>query len=162
MIDQPMSRRAWLAALASGAGAAAAVACGPGQGGTELTTPEGKVLQWQGDDLVVLVSGYQSHYRAGELIKVTVLVNNQTTRLAQVRVRTRLLARGDQPVVEAEVSTLNVRAEDAASVERQLQTARTLVPGEYVLNVEIPPWRLDGRETGRLVSLRTPLQITAA
>lgn len=161
-MDQPLSRRAWLTALASGAGAVAAVACNSEQGATELTTTEGKVLQWRGEDLLVLVSGYEPRYRAGDLIKVTVLVNNQTMRLAQVRVRTRLLTRGDQPVAEAEVTTLNVRAEDASSVERQLQTARTLVPGEYVLNVEIPPWRMDGRETGRLVTLRTTLQVTAA
>lgn len=161
-MQQSFSRRAWLSSLVSGAGVVvAATACGSSPAAVELNTPEGKVLQWQGDDLLVLVSGYAPAYRAGEAIRVTVLVNNQTTRAAQVRVRTKLLTRGDQPVVEApEVATLAIKPEDAVSIERTLQTPRALAPGEYTLDVQIPPWRLDGQETGRLALLRTFVQIT--
>lgn len=160
-MEQPLSRRAWLGALVSGAGAAAA-ACGPTGGVTELSTPDGKVLQWEGDDLLVLVSGVQPTYRAGEPIKVNVLVNNQGTGLVQVRVRTRLLARGDQAIAEAEVATLTVESEDAANVDRAVLLAKSLAPGEYTLSVELPPWRVNDREAGRLVTLRTRVQIDPA
>lgn len=161
-MHQSLSRRAWLGSLVSGAGAlVTATACGSSPATVELDTPEGKVLQWQSDDLLVLVSGYAAAYRAGEAIRVTVVVNNQTTRAAQVRVRTKLLTRGDQPVAEApEVATLAIRPEDAVSIERTIQTPRTLTPGEYTLDVQVPPWRLDGQEAGRLALLRTFVKIT--
>lgn len=157
-----MSRRAWMAALASGAGGLAAAACSGSLGTTVTRTPEGRVLQWEGDEMLVLVSGLQDSYRAGETIRVNLLVNNQSTRLAQVRLRTRLLTRGDQAEVEAEVATLTVKAEDAANIDRELLLARSLPPGEYTLSVELPPWKLDGRDTGRGAQLRAPVQIQAA
>ncbi len=160
-MQRPISRRAWITALASSAGALAA-ACAPGGGATEITTPEGKVLQWEGDDLVVLVSGVKPQYRVGETIRLTVLVNNQTTRLAQVRVRTRLLGLGDQAVAEAEVAMLDVKPEGASSTDREVPLGRSLPPGSYTISVELPPWKLDGREAGRGVTLRSPVRIDPA
>ena len=55
-MEQPISRRAWIASLAGGAGAVAA-ACERSGGFTETDTPEGRVLQWEGDNLLVLVTG---------------------------------------------------------------------------------------------------------
>ncbi len=155
-MDQPVSRRAWLAALVSGAGVVAA-ACK--SDATEVDTPEGKVLQWEGDDMLVLVSGVQPSYRTGETIKLNVLVNNQTTRLAEVKIRTKLLGKGDQPVVQADAVTLTVKSDDAANVDQQLLLGKSLPAGDYVVSVELPPWRLDGRESGQGASLRAPVQI---
>ncbi len=157
-MDQPITRRAWLAALASGAGTVAA-ACSPGRDTRELETPEGKVLQWQGDDLLVLVSGLRSEYRAGEPIHVSLLVNNQSTGAAQVRLRTRLLGLGDQAVAEAEVTSVNVAPDDAASAERDVPLPRSLQPGDYTLSVEVPPWKLNGRDYGRPGNLRATVKV---
>ena len=157
-MERPISRRAWLTALASGTGVLAA-ACASGATTTEIDTPEGKVLQWQGDDLLVLVSGVQPRYRIGETIRANLLVNNQSTRVAQVRLRTQLLGRGDQVVDQAEVAILNVGPEDAASTRRELPLGTNLPPGDYTFAVELPPWKLDGRETGQGASIRTPVRI---
>jgi hypothetical protein len=160
-MERPVSRRAWFAALASGVGAFA-TACQSSPGVTELTSPEGKILQWEGDNLLVIVSGIQPRYRVGEVIRVNLLVNNQATATAQVHLRTKLLGRGDQAVVQAEVAILTVRPEDAANVDRELPLGRGFVPGEYSLSVEVPPWSLEGRETGRGATLRTRIQIDPA
>ena len=158
-MDQPISRRAWLTALAGGAGLAAA-ACESSPSTVELNTPEGKVLQWQGDDLLVLVSGYKPRYQLGQTIHVNVVVNNQSTRLAEVKVRTKLLGLGDQAVVEAEVADLSIDSDDAASVDRDLLLNPAVVtPGEYTLSVELPPWKLNGKDTGKGANLRTTVHV---
>src|SRR5438067_11291892 len=72
-----VSRRAWLAGLVSGAGLIAA-ACGSAST-VVLDTPEGRVLQYEGDDLLVLVSGVQPTYHVGDSLHLNLLVNNQST-----------------------------------------------------------------------------------
>lgn len=161
MMEQPLSRRAWLTSLASGAGTLVA-ACQGSQGVTEVITPEGRVLQWQGEDLLLLVQGVQPRYRIGDTLRVNVMVNNQSSRLAEVRLRTRLLGRGDQAVVEAEVALLTVKPQDASNVDRELPLGRNLTPGEYTLSVELPPWKLDGREAGRGATVRSTVQLDAS
>ncbi len=157
-MEQPISRRAWLAALAGGAGSVAA-ACSSTNGTAVVDTPEGRVLQWQGDDLLVLVSNVHAQYRAGEPIRVSLLVNNQSTGSVQVRLRTRLLGLGDQAVAEAEVASLDVAPEDAGSVEREIPLPRSLQPGDYTLSVEVPPWKRNGRDVGRPGNPRTRVKV---
>ncbi|HEX3247397.1 MAG TPA: hypothetical protein VHX16_18475 [Chloroflexota bacterium] len=143
-----MGRRGLFGLMVSGL-ATAAAACAPaGAPTTIVNTPEGRVLQWESEGMTVLVSGVQDEYRAGEPLKVTVLLNNSASIPATARVRTRLLGRGQQAVVEAEVASLTIGAEGASTVDRQLDLPRSLAPGEYTLTVEIPPWRLDRREVG--------------
>src|SRR5688572_485416 len=160
MNEPSVSRRAWLAGLVSGAGMLAA-ACGS-PGATVLDTPEGRVLQYEGDDLLVLVSGLQPSYRVGESIQLNLLVNNQSTSFVQVRLRAKLLGRGDQPVVQPEPALLDVRPDDASNVDQQMPLGFSLLPGEYALSVEIPPWRRDGREFGRGATLRAPVRLESA
>ena len=76
------------------------------------------------------------------------LLNNQSTRFATARVRTRLVGRGQQPVVEAEVVSLNVKPMDAATTERTMLIPRDLPPGDYTLQVELPAWSFEGRQAG--------------
>jgi hypothetical protein len=160
MSEPSVSRRAWLAGLVSGAGMLAA-ACAP-SGSTVLDTPEGRVLQYEGDDLLVLVSGLQPSYRLGETIKLNLMVNNQSTSPVEVRLRAKLLGRGDQPVVQPEPALLDVRPDDASSVDQELPLGFSLLPGDYTLSVEVPPWRRDGREFGRGATLRAPVRLEAA
>ena len=155
-----MSRRAWLAGLVSGAGLLAA-ACGS-PGAQVLDTPEGRVLQYEGDNLLVLVSGAQTNYQLGDSMHITLLVNNQSSGYVQVRLRTKLLGRGDQPVVQADAAVLSVKTDDASSVDQDLPLPRDLLPGDYTLSVEIPPWKLDGRDFGRGANLRAPIRLDAA
>jgi hypothetical protein len=155
-----VSRRAWLAGLVSGAGLLAA-ACGS-PGATVLDTPEGRVLQYEGDDLLVLVSGVQPSYRVGDTVHVNLLVNNQSAGYAQVRLRTKLLGRGDQPVVQADPALLAVKSDDASSVDQDLVLVRDLLPGDYTLSVEVPPWKLDGRDFGHGATLRAPVRLDPA
>jgi hypothetical protein len=158
MAEGPVvSRRAWLAGLVSGAGLLAA-ACGS-PGAQVLDTPEGRILQYEGDNLLVLVSGAQPNYQLGETMHITLLVNNQSAGYVQVRLRTKLLGRGDQPVVQADPAVLSVKTDDASSVDQDLPLARDLLPGDYTLSVEIPPWKLDGREFGRGATLRAPIRL---
>ena len=152
-----VSRRAWFASLVSGAGLLVA-ACGS-PGASVLDTPEGRVMQYEGDDLLVLVSGLQTGYRAGESVHLTLMINNQSAGFVQVRLRTKLLGRGDQPVVQLEPATLSVKSDDAASVDQDLPLARDLAPGEYTLSVEVPPWKLDGRDFGRGGNLRATVRL---
>jgi hypothetical protein len=151
------TRRAWLASLVSGAGLIAA-ACGS-QGASVLDTPEGRVLQYEGDDLLVLVTGVQPSYHVGDTLHINLLVNNQSAGYVQVRLRTKLLGRGDQPVVQAEPALLAVKTDDAASVNQDLTLPRDLLPGDYVLSVDVPPWKLDGRDFGHGANLRAPVRL---
>lgn len=155
-----LSRRAWFAGLVSGASVIAA-ACSS-SGATVLDTPEGRVLQYEGDDALILVSGAQPSYRIGEAMRLNLMVNNQSTSLIQVRMRTKLLGRGDQPVVQAEPALLDVKPDDAASVDQALPLGRDLLPGDYTLLVEVPPWKRDGRDFGRGATLRAPVRLEAA
>jgi hypothetical protein len=160
MSEPSVSRRAWLAGLVSGAGVLAAACSSPGS--TILDTPEGRVLQYEGDDLLVLVSGLQPSYKVGDTIRLNLMVNNQSTSPVQVRLRPKLLGRGDQPVVQPEPALMDVRPDDASSVDQEMPLGLSLVPGEYTLSVEVPPWRRDGREFGRGATLRAPVRIEAA
>ena len=118
------------------------------RGVSEINSPEGKILQLQKDDFLVLVSDFAAQYQPGDRITLKVLLNNQSSRFATARVRTRLLGRGQQPVVEAEVVSLNVKPLDAAATERALLIPRDLPPGDYTLQVELPAWSFEGRQAG--------------
>ncbi len=145
-VDQRVDRRAalgiWASALTS------VVAACTNRDTTVIQTADGPVLQLQKDDLLVLVSGFKDAYRPGERIDLNVLINNQTSRFAQARIRTRLIGRGQQPIVEAEVAATNVRPFDATSVERTLLLPTTVEAGDYTLQVELPPWSFEGRQAG--------------
>lgn len=145
-MDQRVRRRAalgiWASALTS-----VVAACG-NKDTTVLQTPDGPVLQLGKDDFLVLVSGFKDAYRPGERIDLKVLLNNQSSRFAQARIRTRLVGRGQQAIVEAEVVAANVKPFDATAVERTLQLPTTVTPGEYTLQVELPPWSFEGRQAG--------------
>jgi hypothetical protein len=154
-----VSRRAWLSALAGGVGMVA-VACQPGGTSTELNTPEGRVIQWEGDNMLILVTGLQPQYEVGDVIRLNVLLNNQGNRPVDARVRTKLLGLGDQPVAQLEPVQLTVNTKDASSVDQVLPTGRDLPPGDYyAVSVEVPPWVVDGRETGSGARLRAPIKI---
>jgi hypothetical protein len=127
-----------------------------------LDTPEGRVMQYEGDDLLVLVSGVQSAYHLGDSLHLTLLVNNQSAGFVQVRLRTKLLGRGDQPVVQADPALLSVKSDDAGSVDQDLLLGRDLQPGDYTLSVEVPPWKLDGRDFGHGATLRAPVRLEPA
>ena len=157
MADPVLSRRAWLAGLVSGASALAAACSSPGA--VVLDTPEGRVLQYEGDDALILVSGVEGSYRLGESMKLNLIVNNQSTSLIQVRLRTKLLGRGDQPVVQAEPVLLDVRPDDASNVDQSVPLGLDLAPGDYTLSIEVPPWKRDGRDFGRGATLRAPVRL---
>ncbi len=116
-------------------------------------------MQYEGDDLLVLVSGLQPTYRPGDSLHLTLLVNNQSAGYVQVRLRTKLLGRGDQPVVQADPALLSVKSDDARSIDQDLPLGRDLLPGDYTLSVEVPPWKLDGRDFGRGATLRAQLRV---
>ena len=122
-------------------------ACGE-RGFSEINSPEGKVLQLEKDDFLVLVSDCAPRYQPGDRITLKILVNNQGSRFATARIRTRLVGRGQQPVVESEAVSLNVKPMDAATAERTLLIPRDLTPGDYTLQVELPAWSFEGRQTG--------------
>ena len=157
--DRPLSRRAWFAAIASGAGLLAA-ACSAG-GSQLLDTPEGQVLQYEGDDVLILVSGLQKSYQPGDRMRLNLLVNNQSAGFVQIKLRTKLLGRGDQPVVQPEPIMLEVKSDDATSADQSIDLPRDLLPGDYTLSVEVPPWKLDGREFGVGATLRAPVRLNA-
>jgi hypothetical protein len=141
-----VDRRAAFGIWASGL-ASITSACGSA-GVTTVDTPEGKVLQLEKDDFLVLVSGFKPTYRLGERIDVHVIVNNQTTRYATARIRTKLVGRGQQVVAEAEVAQINIKPSDATPVDRSILLTTNLSPGEYTLQVELPPWSFEGRQAG--------------
>ncbi len=157
--DQPLSRRAWFAAVVSGAGLLAA-ACSSG-GSQVLDTPEGRILQYEGDDLLVLVSGLQPSYHLGDTVHLNLLVNNQSAGFVQVKLRTKLLGRADQPVVQPDPVSLDVKSDDASSADQSFILPRDLLTGDYTLSVEVPPWKLDGREVGVGATLRGPVRLDA-
>src|SRR5215470_12921767 len=144
--DRPVSRRAWFAAIVSGAGLFAA-ACSSG-GSQVLDTPEGRIVQYEGDDLLVLVSGLQPSYHVGDEVHLNLIVNNQSAGFVQIKLRTKLLGRGDQPVVQPDPIMLDVKSDDASNSDQTFVLPRDLQPGDYTLSVEVPPWKLDGREVG--------------
>jgi hypothetical protein len=160
VVDPVLSRRAWLAGLVSSASVLAAACSSPGA--VVLDTPEGRVLQYEGDDALILIGGLQPSYRLGEAVRLNLLVNNQSTSVISVRMRTKVLGRGDQPVVQAEPAILDVRPDDATSVDQALPLPLDLLPGDYTLSVEVPPWKRDGREFGRGATLRAPVRLEAA
>ncbi len=118
-------------------------------------------MQYEGDDALILVSGVEGSYRLGESMKLNLMVNNQSTSLIQVRLRTKLLGRGDQPVVQAEPVLLDVRPDDASNVDQTVPLGLDLVPGDYTLSIEVPPWKRDGRDFGRGATLRAPVRLDA-
>jgi hypothetical protein len=141
-----VDRRAAFGIWASGL---ASITSGCGSPGTTVVdTPEGKVLQLEKDDFLILVSGFQATYHLGDRIDVHVIVNNQTRRYATARIRTRLLGRGQQAVAEAEVAQINIKPTDATAVDRSILVPTNLAPGDYTLQVELPAWSLEGRQTG--------------
>ena len=160
MSDRAVSRRAWLAALVSGAGIVAAACTSPGS--SVLDTPEGRVLQYEGDDVLVLISGLQPSYRLGDAVHLNVLVNNQSASFIQVRLRAKILGRGDQPVVQADPALLEVKSDDASSVDENLPLGTDLQPGDYTVSVEVPPWKRDGRDFGRGATLQAGVRLEAA
>jgi hypothetical protein len=157
--DRPISRRAWFAALASGAGLLAA-ACSAG-GSQVLDTPEGRIVQYEGDNLLILVSGLQPEYHVGDEMRLNLLVNNQSAGFVQIKLRTKLLGRGDQPVVQPDPVMLDVKSDDASNANQSFVLPRDLLPGDYTLSVEVPPWKLDGRESGVGATLRAPVRLDA-
>ena len=159
--DVPVSRRAWLAALVSGAGLLAA-ACSSGGGAQVLDTPEGRILQYEGDDLLILVSGLQPSYQVGDAVHLNLLVNNQSAGYVQIKLRTKLLGRGDQPVVQPDPVMLDVNHDDASNQDQSFILPRDLLPGDYTFTVEVPPWKLDGREVGVGATMRAPVRLEPA
>jgi hypothetical protein len=155
--NRAVTRRAWFAALVSGAGLLAA-AC-TSSGAQVLDTPEGRVLQYEGDDLLVLVTGLEPSYRLGDQMHLNLLVNNQSAGFVQVKLRPKLLGRADQPVVQPDPISLDVKSDDASNADAVLLLPRDLLPGDYTLSVEIPPWKLDGREFGPGATLRAPVRL---
>jgi len=51
-------------------------------------------------------------------------------------------------VVEAEVVSVNIKPMDATTTERSLLIPRDLAPGDYTLQVELPAWSFEGRQSG--------------
>src|SRR4051812_373259 len=128
MTGPQVSRRVWFAGVVSGASVFAA-ACS-GSGNAVLDTPEGRVLQYEGDDMLVLVSGLQPSYRLGDTMHLNVILNNQADKPIQARVRVKLLGRGDQPVVQPEPLLLDIRSDDAANVDQTIPLGLDLAPGD--------------------------------
>lgn len=137
-------------------------ACQP-SGPTEIRTQdEGRVLQWQGTGLLVLVSGLQDSYAAGDTIHLTLLVNNQGTELIQVKLLTKVLGTGDQPVIQAQPVILSVDSEDAQRQKQDVPIRRDLPTGDYTLAVEVPPWTVADRQVGPGATLRGGIHIGPA
>lgn len=119
-------------------------------------------MQYDGDNLLVLVTGLETSYQLGDQMHLNLMVNNQSSGFVQVKLRTKLLGRGDQPVVQPDPVMLDVKSDDASSVDQDVLLPRDLLPGEYTLSVEVPPWKVDGREFGGGANLRAPVRLEAA
>ena len=144
--QQKVGRRAAFGVWASGLMGVAS-ACGD-RHVTEIDGPDGKMLQMERDDFLVLVSDFKQQYQPGEQIMLKVLINNQGSRFATARIRTKLVGRGQQVVVEAEVVSVNIRPMDATITDRALLLPNDLPAGDYTLQVELPPWSFEGRQAG--------------
>ena len=144
----------------SGAGLLAA-ACSGG-GSQVLDTPEGRVLQYEGDDVLILVSGLQPAYRLGDTVQLNLMVNNQSAGYMEIKLRTKLLGRADQPVVQPDPILLDVNHDDASNQDLSFILPRDLLTGDYTLSVEVPPWKLDGREVGVGATLQAPVRLNPA
>ncbi len=118
-------------------------------------------MQYEGDDLLVLVTGAEPSYHVGDQMHLNLLVNNQSAGFVQVKLRTKLLGRGDQPVVQPDPVSLDVKSDDASSVNQDVLLPRDLLPGDYTLSIEVPPWKLDGRGFGGGANLRAPVRLDA-
>jgi hypothetical protein len=162
-VDRRVPRRDLLGMLASGA-AAWATACSSDTGRGETNVVDdptlGKVYQWEKDDLLVLVSGLQPSYQPGDEVRFELLLNNQRHAPISVRVRTKLLGRGQQAVVEAPVVPADIASEDVLKLERTLRLPRSLPPGDYTLEVELPPWQVGSDQAqGAGGALTAPLTV---
>ena len=118
-----MNRRAALGIWTSGL-VGLTSACND-RGFSEINGPDGKILQLEKDDLLVLVSDFAQQYHPGDRLSLKVLVNNQSSRYATARIRTRLLGKGQQAVVEAEaIRMAAVSAAMAPAAQRRSDLSR--------------------------------------
>jgi hypothetical protein len=92
---------------------------------------------------------------------LNLLVNNQGTGFVQIKLRTKVLGRGDQPVVQPEPVMLEVKSDDASSSDQAFELPKDLLPGDYTLAVEVPPWKLNGQDFGVGATLRAPVRLNA-
>jgi hypothetical protein len=120
------------------------------------------VLQYEGDDVLILVSGLQPSYRLGDQMNLNLMVDNEGTGFVQIKLRTKVLGRGDQPVVQPEPVSLEVKSDDASSSDQSFLLPPDLLPGDYNLSVEVPPWMVDARQFGVGATLRAPFRLDAA
>jgi len=65
-------------------------------------------------------------------------------------------------VVQPDPINLEVKSDDASSADQSFILPRDLLPGDYTLSVEVPPWKLDGREVGVGATLRAPVRLDPA
>jgi len=119
-------------------------------------------MQYEGDDALILISGALPTYRVGDALRLNLMVNNQSPSPISVRLRTKLVGRGEQPVAQAEPVLLDVKPDDASNADQVLPLSLDLLPGDYTLSVEVPPWKRDGRDFGRGATLRAPVRLEAA
>ncbi len=146
--------------MISGAGLLAA-ACSPGASQV-LDTPEGRILQYEGDDVLILVSGLQPRYQLGDTVNLNLMVNNQSDGYMEIKLRTKLLGRADQPVVQPDPVMLDVDHDDASNQDQSFVLPRDLLPGDYTLSVEVPPWTIDRRQVGVGATLQAPVRLDPA
>lgn len=155
-----LSRRDLFRLWATSASSALAACSEPLGGSTRVVeTPEGPVLQWEKDELLVLVAGLAPRYRPGDALELRITLNNQAAQTASVRFRTKVVGRGQQTVVEAEPSTVTIRSFDAVTVAKRLALPRSLSAGDYTLRIELPRWLLGGQPVGTGGSLSGRFQI---
>ena len=57
---------------------------------------------------------------------------------------------------------LMAKSDDAASTNQDVVLPRDLLPGDYTLVVEVPPWKLDGKDFGHGGTMRAPLRLDPA
>ncbi len=152
-VDRRVERRELLGVMASGMVAFVAACTTSDLSGGETTIVNdpalGTVYRWEKDDLLILVSGLKTSYRVGEDIRFEALLQNQHSIPLDGRLRTKLIGRGQQVVLEAEMLPIAVEAEGVLNVQRVLQIPRSMPTGDYyVLQIELPPWQYDGQTAG--------------